>query len=779
MITFREILLGREVRIMVEHPANLSVREAFVLDDRKKMRVLHVDDDSPFLKVAKQCLEIGGEFEIDTASSVDEAFEKMRTKAYDAVVSDYQMPDKDGLDFLKELRQSGNTVPFIMFTGKGREEVAVRALNLGANQYLNKTGESGTVFIELAHSITEVVRSSRALPEGKRSEETARESERKYHSLYCAMNEGVCFHEIIYDQSGKAVDYVLTDANPAFEKITGIRREEAIGCRASKLYGTSEPPYIDVYSKVAASGEPTSFETYFPPMKKHFSISVFSLAKGMFATVFCDFTERRKTEDELRTCVQRYECFFQATGELEWTTNAEGEIVEDLLSFRRFTGQTFEEIKGWNWARALHPDDVERSARTWRDALESKSKYEVEYRLRRHDGVYRRFLARGVPLLNEDGSIKEWVGSCTDITDVKKAEQESAETQRKFAALFDGNPEATVYLDDSFHILDINSRFSSLFGYSANEVRGKKLDEIVVPPRLVEEGKTLDMKAADGYVYHDTVRMRKDGSLIPVSVSAAPISIQGCLVGFIGVYKDISGQKSAERKLAIMNEKLRVIGGLTRHDVRNKLSIITANAYLIKKKLQDRPEAIERFRDIESACDMILRIFDFARDYERLGVEELTYVDVEDCAQKAASLFSNIDGTTINIECHGVTVFADSLLRQLFYNLIDNSLKYGEHVTPIKIRHEKSSEQLKLIYEDNGVGISAEGKSAIFNEGYTTGKGSGYGLYFIKKMMEVYGWTINESGTPGKGVQFVLTIPRINNQGRENYRTTEQKSETT
>jgi len=143
MITFREILLGREVRIMVEHPANLSAREVFVLDDRKKMRVLHVDDDSPFLKVAKQCLEIGGEFEIDTASSVDEAFEKMRTKAYDAVVSDYQMPDKDGLDFLKELRQSGNTVPFIMFTGKGREEVAVKALNLGANQYLNKTGEPG------------------------------------------------------------------------------------------------------------------------------------------------------------------------------------------------------------------------------------------------------------------------------------------------------------------------------------------------------------------------------------------------------------------------------------------------------------------------------------------------------------------------------------------------------------------------------------------------------------------------------------------------------------
>jgi signal transduction histidine kinase len=185
----------------------------------------------------------------------------------------------------------------------------------------------------------------------------------------------------------------------------------------------------------------------------------------------------------------------------------------------------------------------------------------------------------------------------------------------------------------------------------------------------------------------------------------------------------------------------------------------------------DHPELMESFKDIESACHLIVRIFDFARDYEMLGVEELTYVDVEDSVQKAVSLFSNLNGTKVTNECHGLTVLADSLLTQLFYNLIDNSLKYGQKITRIRIHYEQAEkDQLRLVYEDDGVGISQDAKPKIFDEGYTTGKGSGYGLYLIKKMMEVYGWTIQETGEPGKGAQFTVTIPGTGQNGKENYR---------
>ncbi len=138
---------------MTESVIEFPVEAIVDSSEEVPVQVLHVDDEVGFLKVAKQCLEMHGALRVETALSVDEAMKKMEKKTYDVVVSDYQMPEKDGLDFLKELREKDKTVSFIMFTGRGREEVAIRALNLGADRYIHKTGDPETVYGELAHSI--------------------------------------------------------------------------------------------------------------------------------------------------------------------------------------------------------------------------------------------------------------------------------------------------------------------------------------------------------------------------------------------------------------------------------------------------------------------------------------------------------------------------------------------------------------------------------------------------------------------------------------------------
>ena len=142
---------------MAESDLEAPIQVVACLNDKESIRVLHVDDDACLLKVADECLKMEGPFEVDDALSVDEALNKMKEKEYDAVVSDYQMPGKDGLEFLSLLRKKGNGIPFIIFTGRGREEVAIKALNLGADQYLNKAGDPETVYCELAHAIRQAL----------------------------------------------------------------------------------------------------------------------------------------------------------------------------------------------------------------------------------------------------------------------------------------------------------------------------------------------------------------------------------------------------------------------------------------------------------------------------------------------------------------------------------------------------------------------------------------------------------------------------------------------
>jgi len=224
------------------------------------------------------------------------------------------------------------------------------------------------------------------------------------------------------------------------------------------------------------------------------------------------------------------------------------------------------------------------------------------------------------------------------------------------------------------------------------------------------------------------------------------------------------------KRLEATNEKLHVVGGLTRHDVRNKLSAVTGNAYLLRRKLTEDPKALEQLKDMEAAVRLVEEIFEFARNYEKLGTEKLTYIDVGKAVDGAVSLFSDLKGVKVVNECGGLTVLADSLLRQLVYNLIDNSLKYGEKIQQIKIHYNTlNADQLEFVYEDDGVGIPDNMRSNLFKEGFTSGKGTGYGLFMIKRIIEVYGWNIQETGIQGKGGKFVITISKTNPSGKEYY----------
>jgi signal transduction histidine kinase len=191
--------------------------------------------------------------------------------------------------------------------------------------------------------------------------------------------------------------------------------------------------------------------------------------------------------------------------------------------------------------------------------------------------------------------------------------------------------------------------------------------------------------------------------------------------------------------------------------VRNKLSALNACMFLLKKKIGDSQASLQYLSEMEKVSKQLLDILEFERIYEHVGSEELKFVNASKLFDEAVALVSDSKGIKIDCLCDGLELRADSLLRQLIYNLIDKTIKHGEKATTIKLYYKKDPNNLLLIYEDNGKGITAENRLHLFEKGFATG--SGIGLYMIKRIVDAYGWTIEECWKSGIGAKFTIKLP--------------------
>jgi len=301
--------------------------------------VLHVDDDASFLKTAKPILEMQGAFKVDTASSAEEAIEKMKQKTYDAIVCDYVMPGKDGLQFLKELRQKDNRVPFFIFTGKGREDLAIKALNLGADGYFSKIGHPETVYGELAHGICQGVERKKAEMEIWRREERLR--------AILASSPDVI---IISDLNGNIVD-----CNDATLRLSGHSSKEELLGKSSFEFIVEKDRERAMQSLKKALEQKTMKNIEYTLRKKNgeeyigeLSASILKDSVGKpvgFVGVIRDITERKKTEEALKESEERYRSMVEQAPDLIVTLDEKG-IVTSCNSAAEDSGYSKEEIIG-------------------------------------------------------------------------------------------------------------------------------------------------------------------------------------------------------------------------------------------------------------------------------------------------------------------------------------------------------------------------------------------------------------------------------------------------
>jgi len=645
-------------------------------------------------------------------------------------------------------------------------------------QVITKSGEIKDVAIKAniftLGNKTLMQGSFRDITERKKAEATLRQSEERYRSLFENSIDGVMISQ---------PDGSILSANPVACRMLGMSEEELKKAGREGI-AIKDEKLITALQERERTGDMRADLTFRRKDGTTFvgevSSGVFTDAEGIIKTslIIRDVTERQKTEEALKQEREKLEAVTTSINAGLVIISKDYHILWENDFIRRYKG----DVNGKLCYATLNALDAPCLDCGVAKIYAGKTTFDThEYYSTTVDGKPYWVEIIASPIKDENGKVVAASELVVDITKRKLVKQELQVSDAKFRAITESAIDAIFMFDEEDTVTYWNPAAERIFGYTEKEIIGQKVNATLVPPchrkdhlKLTSELGKVENKKNTGEI--EFPALKKDGTEFSMELSMAPLQLEGKRY-FVAIARDVTDRKKAEAllnrtmdQLVLVNEKVEVVGSLTRHDVRNKLSTMTGYAYLLKKKHADQADIIEGLSKMEQAVKDIVAIFDFAKMYEQLGVEELKYINAEKALNEAIALFSGSSSLEFINDCHGLSLLADSLLTQLFYNLIDNSLKHGEKVTKIRVHYEKADQdELIVVFEDDGVGISAENKPKLFKEGFSTSGTSGYGLFLMRKMINVYGWSIQENGEPGKGAKFTMTIPRINQNGKENF----------
>ena len=238
-------------------------------------------------------------------------------------------------------------------------------------------------------------------------------------------------------------------------------------------------------------------------------------------------------------------------------------------------------------------------------------------------------------------------------------------------------------------------------------------------------------------------------------VHITPYRLKDEVIGRVVNFRDITEKKRTEEALKKYNQKLLLLSGITRHDILNQLTALTLYLDLAREETHDSSQD-ENLDKMEHIVQVIQSHAEFTGDYQDIGLKDPVWLDPEAAFRKACQQFGD-SGISFSSTAGGIEVFSDPLFGRVFYNLIDNSIRHGEHVTSILLTLPDDGDGKTIMYEDNGAGVAPEEKERIFERG--VGRHTGLGMFLIREILSITGITIRETGTYGKGARFEISLP--------------------
>ncbi len=272
-----------------------------------------------------------------------------------------------------------------------------------------------------------------------------------------------------------------------------------------------------------------------------------------------DVTARNRAEEELRHSHERFEAGLRAVSDLVWTSTASGEIEGEQPSWSQFTGVAYEDYQGYGWAKSVHPEDAQPTIDAWKKCVEQCAPFAFEHRLRRHDGVWRCFSIRAVPVLDDSGAVREWVGVHTDITSRKEAEELLRESEARFRQLAESMPQVVWTATAGGDLDYVNGRWTELTGYdlAASQAGVFRRDMPTEDVEALDRARAEGVRRSEAYAVECRFRA-SDGALRWHLIRVVPVKNAADEVAkWLGTATDIDEQKRAAEALRLSEWRLR------------------------------------------------------------------------------------------------------------------------------------------------------------------------------------------------------------------------------
>jgi PAS domain S-box-containing protein len=533
-----------------------------------------------------------------------------------------------------------------------------------------------------------------------------------------------------------------------------------------------------------------------------------------------DITDGKRAEEALRESEQRWRSLTEALPQLVWSATPDGACDYFSTQWTEYTGVVESELLGWRWMDVLHPDDRQSIRQFWTDSVAGRRAYDVEYRVRRYDGVYGWFKTRGVPIRNSKGDIVKWFGTCTDITDGKRAEEALRqreqelrkarnELEKKVAERTDELRRSEAYLAEAQRLtrtgswaltvatretVHLSDQFYQIFGFDPESgiPSFQIIRQRIHPEDRPTAAEIVDKAIREGKSFELDYRIvLPEGIIKFIHVVAHPVfNTSGDLVEFVGTVMDVTERKRAEEDLRESERRYRegqielahvnrvtTMGQLTAsiaHEVNQPIAAAVTNADAGLRWLAAQPPNLEEVRD---AFDHIIKASNQASEVVgriRALIKKLP-------ARKASldineTIFETIALTRSEMRRHYIsmqTELANGLpriwgdrvqLQQVILNLIMNAIEAmsevseGSRVLLIGTGAD-TPDGVTVAVRDSGPGLKPQSLDHLFDPFYTTKPaGMGMGLSICRSIIEAHGGRLWATANAPRGAVFQFTV---------------------